>query len=237
MGAFLAMIGTVIQSGRSIGRASALLATVLTLAACGNDAGSDGLLGTVGKALAARVTGGDTPIDARQDLTAAQLARSPTSVLLVVVEKSDSGFTALPVASGSGTVQWIDATGGGLLTRDGVLVGTRGFGFDLIQADVAPLRAALRAGGGSDLLRIEHRLNGASEPVRERFFCALVPIGTETLTFFGTAHSTRVFEERCVGETRSFVNRYWRDGGGTMRQSAVDIGPETGVLTLSRLVD
>lgn len=222
---------------RKLMRPSALALAALTLAACGNDEAPGGLVGTVGRTLVERLRPADPPVDARQELTAAQLASSPTSVLLVVVEKTDTGYTALPVAANFGTVQWVDATGGGLLTRDGVLVGTRGFGFDLIQADVAPLRAALEAGGGRGLLRVEHRLNGASERVEERFSCDLVPVGAETLNFFGRGYATRVFEERCRGATRDLVNRYWLDGASGVRQSAVDLGARAGVVRLSRLVD
>lgn len=233
MGAFLAMSGQM----RNLMRLSALLLAGLTLSACGNEEAPGGLVGTVGTTLVERLRGSEKPVDARRELTPERLASSPTSVLLIVVEKTDTGYTALPVAAGAGTVQWIDGTGGGLLTRDGVLVGTRGFGFDLMQAEVAPLRAALAAGGGRGLVRVEYRLNGAAERVRERFLCDLVATGGQTLAFFGKGYATRVFEERCAGATRSFVNRYWLDQGGGMRQSAVDLGPAAGVLRLSRIVD
>ncbi len=217
---------------RAVGAAS-----LLALAACSNDPASESVSSSVTQTIAARLKGAEAPVDARKVLTPAQIASSPTSLLLVVLETKDISLTAYPIASSFGTVQWTDATGGGLLTRDGVLVGTRGLGFDLMQAETEPLRAALRAGGGRDVLRVEHRLNGASEQVRERFFCDVVPVGQETLDFFGTRHATRVFEERCRGDARAFVNRYWLDGGDTVRQSATDLGAPTGIITIGRLVD
>ena len=102
MGAFLAMTGTM----RTILRRAAPLLVALTLAACGNDEAPGGIVATVGRTLAERVHGPEAPVDARQELTAARLASSPTSVLLVVVEQTDTGYTALPVSSGFGTVQW-----------------------------------------------------------------------------------------------------------------------------------
>lgn len=228
--------GGIMGSG-ALRRAALALAAAALLSACGNENAPGGLFSVIGDKVAAQVAGGAPPVDARVELTPARLAAQRNSILLVVVDRTDSGYTVLPIAANLGTIQWIDETGGGLLTRDGVLVGTRGFGFDLLQADVGPIRAALRAGGGTGLVRVEHRLNGAGEPVRERFVCTLSPQGAETLTFFGTAYPTRRYEERCAGDARAPVNRYWLDADGGVRKSVVDLGPVLGTLQLSRIVD
>ncbi len=181
----------------------------------------------------------DPPPDAREVLTPEAIARSPTSALLVVVEQSDRGLSVVPIAANRGTVQWLDGSGGGLFTRDGVLVGTRGLGFDLMTADVAALRAALPRGGGSDLLRVNRHLDGTNQMIAERYLCDLVSEGGETLSFYGRSFATTRLSERCmpVDGGPAFTNNFWVERDGTIRRSRVFVSPEIGSLRIDLIAD
>ena len=188
-------------------------------------------------AVASRVGGGGAAeaesqaVDARRVLSAAVLAQVDKPVLLAIVREADRGVAMAPVGVGAdGTVQWRDGTGAGLLLRGGVLVGTRGLGFDLLTVDDAGLRAALGAGGGRDVPRVERRLRGDNVVVAERLFCDVVAVGRERLDYYGRSHATTRFEERCAGDESAFVNTYWLGTAGLIRRQAVRVGPRAGVL-------
>lgn len=207
------------------------------LAACGNDPERTGIpaVQVVRDALAqGRAPAGS---DARETITAAEIDAAASAVLLAVSREDDRGSTLIPLAANLGVVQWTDVAGGGLLTRDGVLVGTRGLGHDLLQADVSGLLAALRAGGTRDVPRLELRLRPDNVVERTRWVCDVVRAGREriALAIVDRAVDTDRFEERCRSGEATLVNRYWIDDSGRIRRQDVVVGPEFGVLELSLL--
>ena len=173
--------------------------------------------------------------DARDVMTAERLDTAGSPVLLAVTRSVDQGNTLIPISANRGTVQWTDIAGGGLLTRGGVLVGTRGLGHDLLTADAAGLRAALAAGGGTRVNRIETHLRADNVQIRRQYLCDVMPVGRDTLSFYGSTFEAVVYEERCRGEGETRVNRYWLDGGGVVRRQEVVVSDEAGVLELSLL--
>ena len=218
------------------------LALMLALALAGCAVGSDRearapFLRAVLDATRGAVGRGPVPVDARDVIDAAFLDAAGGPVLLAVPRLTDTGNTLIPVARNRGTVQWTDIAGAGLLTRDGVLVGTRGLGHDMMGADASATRAALRMGGGARLPRVEHRLTPDNRSVRLHYLCDVVPVGREVLRFYGPIHATTIYEERCLGEGPPLRNRYWVDGGGVVRRQAVAVSPEVGILDIDLLRD
>lgn len=217
-------------------RSTILGALLLALAGCGSDDLPESPLGTAARTVGGLVLPGDPAPDARAVLTPEALAASPTAVMLLVTERTDRGLTLVPLSVNRGTEQWTDADGGGILRRHGILVGTRGLGFDLLTADVDGLARALRAGGGRDVLRVNRHLRGDDRIAVRRYLCDVVAVGSETLAFYGRSVRTTVWEERCQGEEDAFVNRYWRENDGTVRRSRERVSPEVGHVDLSLLV-
>ena len=214
---------------------AALMALAALVSGCSNsDARSPALL--AGAQLAALVRPAPRAPDARQILTPDRLTGG-SSVLLVVQEEGDNAFTVSPIAANLGTVQWRGAGGVGIAQRGGVLVGTRGFGFDLITADIEPLSRALVNGGGRDLLRV-NRILVAGRMVALEYRCDVVPRGGETLSYYGRSFPTSVFDETCTGaEGDSFTNRYWVSPGGAVRRSRERVSPEIGTFDIVRLTE
>jgi len=221
------------------GIALAIATAVLAGCQLTNDERETPTLGDASRAIVANLLGrGAETIDARDAITPAILAQVGTPVLLIVQRDVDQGVTLVPAGVGAdGTVQWRDATGAGLLTRGGVLVGTRGIGFDLLTVDARGTRAALAAGGGRDVLRVERHLRSDDVIVTRDYLCDVVAVDRQVLAFYGRNYPTAIFEERCAGEGPSFVNRYWVGGDGAVRRSEVLVSPEAGVLELNLLRD
>jgi hypothetical protein len=205
----------------------------VALAGCGNDPerASFAAFDLVRDSIGGRPAGPD----ARETVTAEQVDAAGTPVLLAVAREADLGSTLVPVAANLGTVQWVDIAGGGLLTREGVLVGTRGLGPDLLNADISGLLAALRVGGGQAVPRLELRLRPDNVVERTRYSCDIVRVGRERLTYLGRSFDTDRFEERCRNGADSVVNRYWIDDSGQLRQQEVLVSPQFGIMDLSLL--
>lgn len=219
-------------------RIAALLA-LSTLAACGGGTHSGASDKSLAGIFVQNVQGVVTarraaPPDARAVLTADLIASAESSLLLVVNRNADAGFTMVPLSVNRGVEQWTDASGGGLLRRNGVLVGTRGLGFDLLTADVDPLLQALGRGGGQ-AVRVNRYLDGQNQVVAVQFICDVRRAGGQTLEYYGRHYVTTVYEEDCRGDAESFTNRYWIDRAGGIRRSEETVSPEIGVLEINQL--
>jgi hypothetical protein len=116
---------------------------------------------------------------------------------------------------------------------DGLLVGTRGFGDDLMGSDVAAAKSSLNGGGNH--LRTLDFLNGLSQIERRTYQCVSVQTGREDITIVERTYATTIIEETCSGENESFKNTYWRDENGVIWQSRQWISSGIGYLGYQRL--
>jgi hypothetical protein len=100
--------------------------------------------------------------------------------------------------------------------KSGILVGTRGLGFDLMGADVGDVLASLqsRADGA---VRIHHYLDGEGQIVMRNFICDY--------------SGAKVIVETCYGDGLQFKNTY-QIQGGQVTASRQWISPEQGYIRL-----
>ncbi|SDY29982.1 Group 4 capsule polysaccharide lipoprotein gfcB, YjbF [Jannaschia faecimaris] len=220
------------------GRIAGAFTLLLALAACGNQADKNPLL-LVSKAAVQTFKPGARaePSDARDILTPALIERSDTSALLVVSLDQDQGFTVIPQTANRGTVQWRAGDYRGILRRDGIVVGTRGFGHDLYTADVDALDAAFESNGATDALRVNRYLTAEGIIEVREMICTVRLVGQEPLNIYGKIKQTRVFEEDCRDGGGDFVNRYWVERDGRVRKSNERISPEIGTFEITRLTE
>ncbi|MEO0859326.1 MAG: YjbF family lipoprotein [Pseudomonadota bacterium] len=207
------------------------------LAGCGNTDQQDAGLNLVTSRLAALISSEEEVPDAREVLTPELLASSDTPVLLAIFLKPDNGFTLIPLQVAGDVIQWRDAANAGMIRRDGILVGTRGYGFDLWSSEVEELRVALRTGGGPDVVRVNRYLNGENQIVRQQFICDVVPEGTQTLSIVGRDMATQLYREVCSGPGGRFENQYWVRGDGRIVRSIEHVSDEIGAVDLTLLVE
>jgi hypothetical protein len=107
---------------------------------------------------------------------------------------------------------WAAADGAQVALRDGVLISTRGFGMDLMSADV-PSVAAL-VGGGSDHSRTHHYLDGNDTPIRRSYTCSVAVAAADE-----KMPDTRHLQESCRSDAGRITNDYWLSGANRIIKS------------------
>jgi hypothetical protein len=230
------------------------LALALAVAGCSGGGGAqDGqsvLLSALGERAVSAVRPGAEDPAALPRLRPGQRVRVDPSmiagvtvpVLLAHLEDRGTVATLGRVAVNDGVATWRGADPITLALRaDGLLVGTRGLGPDLMIADVAGTEAALRQGTGAAVTRVHRFLDGDLQLRSVTYSCTLVPAGREDITIAGRTHTTLRFDERCsslADGRETFVNSYWR---ATDRmfvwQSRQWISEALGVMNAQRLVE
>ena len=218
MGAVLAM-----TLARHIPKLAACV-LLATLAACGNDppTASPGLA-----SLQQSVAGLFKPAQPRP--TAAQIRAAVTpqvrqqlgGATLAVTEMPETGQAALVYAIGrNGDVTTYSTLDNVTFAyQRGVLVGTRGLGFDLISADVGDVQRALRQGGRA--VRVHRYLDGEDALQIRSFICDIT--------------ATNPAREICQGQDTRFENEYQFDAGGSVIRSRQWVGPERQYLITEQL--
>jgi len=122
---------------------------------------------------------------------------------------------------------WLAVDNISLSFRQGVLVASRGLGFDLMAADAQNTLDAL-AGQGAEVYRRQMRyLTGDNHSTYLTAGCSMVVVGPETV---GGQQLQRL-EERCQARQSQFTNLFWRDGSGRIVQSRQWVSPQIGYLS------
>jgi hypothetical protein len=193
-----------------------------------------------GQQVVAKRTGRKAP---QPVITRARLDALEFPAMEVVVEVTDSlsyvyGNLPLSTAVGGSVRLWRSEDGAQLVTRNGVLINTRGLGGDLIAAQPS-LRGTAGPASGLHTLRV-HDGNKGQATVSLR--CDVVDMGAKTIEIIERNHSTRHVQQRCEGPGAPFegvvVNDYWIDSARPIIwQSRQWAGPTVGYLSLRRLVE
>lgn len=176
-------------------------------------------------------------IDPRSLLSRDQLDQVEEPLLLAEIPDMNVAAT-LVVQSERGDVRtWITGDQVSLAFSDGVLVGTRGLGQDLMSADVTRTRQVLNgAPGTSYYLRFHSYLDGENQTVFRSFQCRVTAMKDEIVTLFERRYTTRMIEETCNTPDIAVVNRFWQGRGGILWKSRQWVSPGVGYLETERLV-
>lgn len=129
---------------------------------------------------------------------------------------------------------WLSGEGATLKTRDGFVVGTRGFieGLQAARVDqVADLVLAERAGQAD---RFHTYLDGNADVTTRTYRCDIVLLSSEMVTIKGQTVPARRMEEHCQNLTDSFINIYWVRNGGIL-QAVQWIGPIAGSILIRQV--
>ncbi|SHM69582.1 Group 4 capsule polysaccharide lipoprotein gfcB, YjbF [Roseovarius litoreus] len=134
-----------------------------------------------------------------------------------------------------GVLTWLSIEGASLKTRNGFIVGSRGFFEGLQAARVDEVERLVRAEAAGTANRFHTYLDGNNDVTTRSYRCVITPGGMETLTLMGQTASARRISEECRNLTDDFTNIYWV-GNGEILQAVQWIGPIAGSL-LIRLVN
>lgn len=170
-------------------------------------------------------------------ITAEQLDNTKVPALQVnILERGGSDFLrriAQRDDETPGTVSvWRASDGGQIFLRDGVLIGTRGVGNDIISsnanATVAAVRGA-RAGNGQRTYRVSQ---GDFSDQSLILSCDIENLGAGTTQIVNRSYRTVHLRESCVGGAADrvrIVNDYWvQPENGLVRRSKQWVGPAAG---------
>lgn len=221
----------------------ALLLTGLALAGCGNDQQADDTqvslkagakIGSLALSLGGK---GQSQAMSPAAIAALRGALETSGQPIYAVAVPDLGYANLMAPYGqNGAVQtWASMSYETISMRDGILVATRGFGPD-IMTTVTPDIAQVRRASGS-FARSYYYLDGADQKLLLTYACTFAPSGTETVIVLGKAYGTHRVTESCAGVDSPFVNTYWFDGGGKLRQSDQRLAPGLKPMRLQRVID
>ncbi|MFC5739247.1 YjbF family lipoprotein [Sinirhodobacter huangdaonensis] len=136
-------------------------------------------------------------------------------------------------ANAAGVSTWISADGAQLLLQDGILVGTRGFGADVMASDVSESAALIHSLRSGTTTRVMTLLDGDDHAVSRALRCIIAPYGTDTVPLQDRAVATRTMTETCRNGDIQFSNYYWVvPGSGEILQSSQWAGELTQKISL-----
>lgn len=212
---------------------TALFGAMLWLAACGPMQADNRAVAAI-KALAGQGGAGDSQASgAAPALTRAAVEAQEIDLLRVSIISREATALLGSAATNGTKVTWIAQEGVSLTFDAGLLVASRGFGEDLMGADVSGAKSSLINGGNH--LRILDFLNGLDQIERRQFQCETRQNGSETIEILERTYATTIMEETCTSGSGGFKNTYWQDASGVIWQSRQWISDDVGYLGYQRL--
>lgn len=221
------------------------LACLALLAGCGNDRTPNPLAAAVGSAAktgmaklkgqkaAASATPAKSP--SPEELRA-ELAKAGKPILLVSSQTlGQTGFLTVSDAKG-GVLTWATPDGATFSQRDGVLIQTRGLGFDLMSAQAPSVGQLLQT--GTPYERVYFFLGADDQGTRRTYSCVTTPVGRESIDVLARSHATTHVTETCTRSSGGgkVTNEFWIEGS-TIRQSRQWVSSGLGYVDFARVID
>jgi len=205
----------------SVTRVLTALTLSVLLAACGSDPGQNNILapltqsasGILGRTPAA----GPTAAQIRSRITPevrASFGNVPLKI--ATLEEKNLASVLIERARNRDQITYFTPDGISMTYESGVLVGTRGLGFDLMDADVDQVLSSLRT-RADGAVRIHRYLDGEEQVILRSFICDYTGAGTVT--------------ETCYSDGFQITNTYAMSGG-RITSSRQWISPEQGYIRL-----
>jgi hypothetical protein len=162
----------------------------------------------------------------RKQAEMAEAARPFLTAPLIRAEIPARKATAVlrPVGQNGDVTTWQTVDDITLSFADGILVSSRGLGFDLMGADASLTRAGL-AGQAPDIYRRKMRyLTGDNHSTWLTAGCSMARAGVEA--------GLRRFEESCRARDETFTNVYLLDRAGRVASSRQWLSPQIGYIDI-----
>jgi len=215
-----------------------MMAVAATLAACSSDSSErKGLptviAGTLKSAIAARRAG---KAESTQ-VTPKMLAETKIAALQVNPERAGGSDFLRRIAqrrdsNGMLNEVWQSSDSAQIFLRNGVLVGTRGVGTDIISSDASAIIRAVDAKGSRRGTRRYVVSDGDNTSETVTFRCAIDNLGQEGIFIVNQSFDTVHLRETCIGGPSgevSISNDYWvLSQSGLVKKSRQWAGPASG---------
>ena len=197
----------------------AALSALLVLSSCGTKQSQPSVFGPFAQSLLGFTRPASTPAtmeEIRQQITPQVRKRfQHTSLMIAQLEQNSRASIIVRKGMNRDVETYFTPDNISLSLKDGVLIGTRGLGFDLLSADVSEVLVGLRREGRA--VRIHRYLDGEDQIVIKSYIC----------DYSGNANIT----ETCHGKDHSFENSYQLSAGQIV-VSRQWIGPQLGYIRL-----
>lgn len=155
-----------------------------------------------------------------QGRQAPALGVTPGEPLLQITLPAQGARATLKRVGVNGDVEtWQSGDGVSVSLRRGVVVATRGLGFDLMGADAGPTLAALSGGPAGPYRHQMRYLTGDNHSTYLSAGCTMAQAGGR-------------HEETCITHRGRFTNLYWLDSAGRILKSRQWIATEIGYLEI-----
>jgi hypothetical protein len=214
---------------------AAFLGFGLLLSGCGSDTDATAGARILKDVTAAAIQRRNAPATPPPPTTRARLAQYKTPMIMAEIPSLGLFTFVVPYGQNGDVETWASSDDKTISMRQGVMIATRGFGSDLMQAAVPSISQIASASGSYD--RVYYYLDGADQTQRRDFRCSLSNLGTGTITVVERQHTVRHVAETCTGDSGEFTNEYWFENGTFLRKSNQLINLEWGPIVLSRVVD
>ena len=178
---------------------------------------------------------GPAPADPRETLRRADLEAVGNPLLLAVLPEKGVFASLIPLVRKGDTLTWVTADGVTLAFENGVLIGSRGLGDDLMGGDASGTANAI-AGGPTHYVRRYGYLSGDNQWVTLNFQCEVTARQDETIVIVEHPQATSRTDERCIGDDLVVENSYWAGSDGLVWRSRQWVGPEVGYMETERLI-
>jgi len=174
-------------------------------------------------------------------VTPEMLAQTTTAALQVNPEARGGSDFLRRVASrddsSNGTVEvWKSSDDAQIFLRNGIVVGTRGVGGDIIAADANVTVRSLKTRSGGSGIKTFTVSDGDVTTTEYRFRCDLRNLGIKEISIVNLMVTVDHIGEDCIGGPSGETvirNDYWvQQGTGLVRKSRQWMGPKTGYFEL-----
>ena len=160
--------------------------------------------------------------------TATSVPAAGAPQVWVTLRSKGIKFSMAKLASDGAVVVWAAKDGSQMALRDGVLINTRGFGWDMMSADAPSLATLAKLGSHK---RVYYDLDG-TDTMRTHNFDCKAESGPVTDTPF-----KRHIVEHCVGDLGTIENDFWLDSSGHIAQSRQWVSQGVGYAAIEKKVD
>jgi len=210
---------------------------LLALSACGNspelETGETKVLKII-KGKMDAPSGASAYIDARKLVSREILDGVDVPILFVEIDRGQNGTLSQYPGEGVGQT-WLGVDGSTVTLDNGLLKATRGMGDDLMGSEIS-----LEI-NWSDLEEVSYERRMAylrldNKTLINEYSCTLTDMNSmETINLFDADFSVKHMQETCRGLAGSFVNDYYIDTEGLVRNSRQYQGAKIGYMTIARL--
>lgn len=210
---------------------------LVALSACGNspelETGETKVLKIIKDKLDAP-SGATAYIDARKVVSRDIIDSVGVPILFVEIDRGQNGTMSQYPGKGVGET-WLGVDGSTITLDNGFLKATRGMGDDLMG------NAISLEINWSDSEEVSYERQMAylrldNKTLIDEYSCTLAVLkGIETINLFDADFSVKHVQETCRGAAGSFVNDYYIDTEGVVRNSRQYQGEKIGYMTIARL--